>query len=323
MKIKTFLIYQLKSWLPVASCCLFFFILLEILVTLYRISQALVTDTLRFGLPFLLLWALGDSYLSWKKVQAIRKEERFLPSSPVELALSEFQRAQLKESQQQIRQLTHRQQHQLEQLELYSHEIKNSLTSLQAAAENQSQVPSQTILTAISQADYQLNMMLSDERLSLSNNNFDFEWINLSRLVNTIIQDNSALFINHQLIPELTGLDHIRVLTDRKWLHFCISQLLSNAIKYSPTSATIKVSWSANALHIVDEGPGISSADLPRIYENGFSGHNGHQTTKSTGMGLYLVKKVTNRLNFSVQVVSQQGQGTVERLRFPSANIRQ
>ncbi len=280
-------------------------------------------DTLRFGLHLVLLWAIADCYLSWKKVKAIRQEEAIIPSSPVELVLSELQHNRLKESQQQIRQLTQRQQRQLEQLELYSHEIKNYLTSLQAAADNQLQVPSQIVLAAVSHADYQLNMMLSDERLSFSNNDFDFEWVNLSRLVNTIIQDNYALFINRQLVPELTGLDHIRVLTDRKWLHFCITQLLSNAIKYSPTGAKIKVSWSANTLRIADEGSGISSADLPRIYENGFSGHNGHQTTKSTGMGLYLVKKVTNRLNFSVQVVSQQGQGTVARLRFPSANIRQ
>lgn len=323
MKTKTFLLYQLKSWLPIAFCCLLFFTLLEILVTLYRLPQVLVTDTLRFGLPLVLLWALADCYLTWKKVKAIRQEEQIIPSSPVELALSELQLTQLKESQQQIRQLTQRQQRQLEQLELYSHEIKNSLTSLRAAAENQLQVPSQTVLTAVSHADYQLNMMLSDERLSFSNNDFNFEWVNLSRLVNTIIQDNSALFINRQLVPELTGLDHVRVLTDRKWLHFCIAQLLSNAIKYSPTGANIKISWSANALRIVDEGPGISSADLPRIYENGFSGHNGHQTTKSTGMGLYLVKQVTRRLNFSVQVVSHHGQGTVALLKFQPSNIRQ
>lgn len=153
MKIKTFLLYQLKSWLPVASCCLLFFTLLEILVTLYQLPQVLVTDTLRFGLPLVLLWALGDCYLAWKKVEAIRQEEHPVSSSPVELALSQIQRAQLKESQQQIRQLTQRQQRQLEQLELYSHEIKNSLTSLRAAAENQPQVASQTILTAVSQAD--------------------------------------------------------------------------------------------------------------------------------------------------------------------------
>lgn len=166
-------------------------------------------------------------------------------------------------------------------------------------------------------------MMLNDERLSLSNNDFDFEWVNLTKLANTIIQDNSVLFINRQLFPELTGLDQVRVLTDRKWLHFCIAQLLSNAIKYSPTGAAIHINWSANALRIADEGPGISSADLPQIYENGFSGHNGHQTTKSTGMGLYLVKQVTNRLNFSVQVTSQQGQGTVALLKFQPSNIRQ
>lgn len=323
MKIKTFLAYQLKSWGPTIIAYLLLLALLATLTTFYRLPQSLVVDTLRFSLPLVIIWVLIDCYFTSKKIQAINNDHQIIPQSPVEFVLLTRQQRQNSDDQQQIQQLSSQQQRQFEQLELYSHEIKNTLTSLRAAAENQPQVASQTILSAVSQADYHLNMMLSDERLSLSDNDFDFEWLKLEELVNHIIKDNSAIFINRQLIPVLTGLSHVRVLTDRKWLHFCISQLLSNAIKYSPTGMTIQVCWKDNALQIIDQGPGIASSDLPRIYDNGFSGRNGHQTTKSTGMGLYLVKQVTQRLNFNVQFQSRQDRGTIAMLKFPPTNVRQ
>ncbi|WP_311403345.1 ATP-binding protein [Limosilactobacillus vaginalis] len=73
---------------------------------------------------------------------------------------------------------------------------------------------------------------------------------------------------------------------------------------------------------MIDQGTGIPSSDLPRIYDNGFSGKNGHQTTKSTGMGLYLVKKITAQLNFDLTITSKTGQGACATLHFPGNNVR-
>ena len=80
--------------------------------------------------------------------------------------------------------------------------------------------------------------------------------------------------------------------------------------------------WQNDSLNIIDLGVGIASEDLPRIYENGFSGKNGHHTTASTGMGLYLVKKVTEQLNFKLSISSVKGQGTTASLCFPGNNIK-
>ena len=155
----------------------------------------------------------------------------------------------------------------------------------------------------------------------MASNDYEFSWVNLADLVNTVIQQNSALFIHRQLVPHLVNLYH-DVLTDPKWLRFCINQLLSNAIKYSPAGSTITISWHDHALAISDQGIGISAAGQQRIFENGFTGHNGHQTTQSTGMGLYLVKRVASKLNFTIRIRSKVGQGSRFYLIFPASNTR-
>lgn len=280
-------------------------------------------DVIRFSLPLMIIWLLVDTYVAMIRVRRIQHSKSITAHNPVEAQLLQVAHYRRRQFQHLVHQLHNQQQEQLNHDELYSHEIKNALASLQATAENQDTVPSSTIFTAVHQANYHLNLLLSDERLAMSNHDFSFEWIDLTQLITTILKDNSAVFIHHQLMPRLTALTGVRVLTDRKWLRFCINQLLTNAIKYSANGATITFKWSGNTLQIIDQGVGISSSDMPRILENGFSGHNGHQSTKSTGMGLYLVKKVTDQLNFNLSISSQLGQGTQASLHFPASNVRQ
>lgn len=323
MNNKRFLRLFWKKSLPLVIIYLLLVGLLALLLTLYRLPRVVLFDFLRFSLPFLIIWFFFDYYRLRKKVKAVRHEQSLSPTGPVEDALlRRFQNVQ-KQQQALVSQLHARQQQQLEQIELYSHEIKNSLTSLQAAAENQAQVGSTIVKQAVSSANYHLNMLLNDERLAMPENDFSFEWINLAELIDQILKDNSASFINQQLVPQIHGLANIHVLTDRKWLRFSIYQLLSNAIKYSSPHSVITIEWSTNCLSIVDHGTGIASNDLPRIFDNGFSGHNGHQTTKSTGMGLFLVKKVAKQLNFSLTIKSQLGKGTSASLHFPPSTVRQ
>jgi signal transduction histidine kinase len=155
----------------------------------------------------------------------------------------------------------------------------------------------------------------------MGSNDFEFSWTSLDKLVNEVIKQNAALFIRRQLTPQLAGLG-VTVLTDPKWLRFCLNQLLTNAIKYSSPGQQISFTFSRNTLTVTDQGCGITASDLPRVFENGFTGHNGHQTTKATGMGLYLVKKVADRLGYQIKLQSTVGQGTSVSLSFPPENIR-
>ncbi|MDM8266219.1 sensor histidine kinase [Limosilactobacillus pontis] len=311
-----------RATLPIFIAYLLLVGLAWLLAILYQLPQQFCWDLIRFSLPVLLVWLGIIGLRNWQRVRRLQHHNVSVAlHNPVEgQLLDQLQRAQT-DSDRHVRALRLQQQEQLDNLDLFAHEIKNSLTSLKAAAENVPIVASTTVKEEVREANYYLDLLLNDERLTMASNDYEFSWVNLADLVNTIIQQNSALFIRRQLVPDLVSFDHC-VLTDPKWLRFCINQLLSNAIKYSSPGGTITIAWHVHALIVSDQGMGISPADQQRIFENGFTGHNGHQTTQSTGMGLYLVKRITDKLNFTIRVHSKVGQGSSFSLIFPAGNTR-
>ena len=100
------------------------------------------------------------------------------------------------------------------------------------------------------------------------------------------------------------------VLTDEKWLLFVIEQVISNALKYT-REGEVEISLrEPKTLAIKDNGMGISQEDLPRIFEKGYTGYNGRADKKSTGIGLYLCKRITDQLGHYISVHSAPGEGT-------------
>ncbi len=99
------------------------------------------------------------------------------------------------------------------------------------------------------------------------------------------------------------------VLTDEKWLVFVIEQILSNGLKYTK-KGSISIYMEGERLVIRDTGIGISPEDLPRVFERGFTGYNGRQDKKSTGIGLYLCKSILDRLGHKIEIRSEVGKGT-------------
>lgn len=100
------------------------------------------------------------------------------------------------------------------------------------------------------------------------------------------------------------------ILTDEKWLSFVIEQILSNALKYTPKGSVSIYMKRKGVLAIKDTGIGISAVDLPRVMEKGYTGYNGRKDKESTGIGLYLCKKVMDKLGHGIQIVSEPGNGT-------------
>ncbi len=99
------------------------------------------------------------------------------------------------------------------------------------------------------------------------------------------------------------------MLTDEKWLGVVLEQLLSNALKYTPEGA-IRVYAEGDTLVVEDSGIGIRSDDLPRVFEKGFTGYNGREDKKSTGIGLYLCSRICDRLGHGLSITSEVGRGT-------------
>jgi signal transduction histidine kinase len=133
----------------------------------------------------------------------------------------------------------------------------------------------------------------------------------LQTLVKQSVRKYSVLFINSGLKLQLEDFD-VKVLTDEKWLAFVLEQIISNSIKYT-RKGTVSIYMkpeTEKTLVIEDTGIGIREEDVPRIFDRGFTGYNGHMDKKSTGIGLYLCKQIMNRLSHGIWVSSMEDTGT-------------
>lgn len=135
------------------------------------------------------------------------------------------------------------------------------------------------------------------------------ERCDLGKVVRQAVKKYSRLFILQKLSLEMGEIAEI-VLTDEKRLSFVVEQILSNALKYTKSGSVSIYLEQEGVLVIKDTGIGISAEDLPRIMEKGYTGYNGRIDKRSTGIGLYLCKKVMDKLHHQLRIDSEDGKGT-------------
>lgn len=160
------------------------------------------------------------------------------------------------------------------------------------------------------------NMALSYLKMANHNTDMDISLVNLDDIINPLIKKYAILFISNNIKLEYKKLN-VKVITDSKWCMVVIEQLLSNAIKYTK-NGTVSISFNEkeNYLEIKDNGIGIKDSDLPKIFDNGYSGFNGRQNQKSTGIGLFLVKQILDKLGQNIKLESKLGEGTSVKVYF-------
>lgn len=160
------------------------------------------------------------------------------------------------------------------------------------------------------------NMALSYLKMSNHNTDMDISLVNLDDIIRPLIKKYAILFISNNIKLEYEKLN-VKVITDSKWCMVVIEQLLSNAIKYTKNGiVSISFNKKENYLEIKDNGIGIKDSDLPKIFDKGYSGFNGRQNQKSTGIGLFLVKQILDKLGQKVKLESKLGEGTNVKVYF-------
>lgn len=160
------------------------------------------------------------------------------------------------------------------------------------------------------------NMALSYLKMANHNTDMDISLVNLDDIIKPLIKKYAILFISNNIKLEYEKLN-VKVITDSKWCMVVIEQLLSNAIKYTK-NGTVSISFNEkeNYLEIKDNGIGIKDSDLTKIFDKGYSGFNGRQNQKSTGIGLFLVKQILDKLGQKVKLESKLGEGTSVKVYF-------
>lgn len=140
---------------------------------------------------------------------------------------------------------------------------------------------------------------------------------NVEQVIKDAIKGKRKLFLSKNIKLQLS-LPPMEVLTDKKGLLFILNQILFNSLKYTSKGGEIAVHVNADERRITirDTGIGIAAEDLPRIFEKGFTGKNGRQFTASTGMGLYLAKKIAGKLGHQLSIHSVEGSYTEVTIQF-------
>ncbi|WP_227452578.1 ATP-binding protein [Clostridioides sp. ES-S-0108-01] len=150
-------------------------------------------------------------------------------------------------------------------------------------------------------------------RLDDFHKDFLIQEVNIEKIIRDIIRKYSKYFISKKIILNLNHLN-FKVLYDEKWLYFIFEQLLSNSLKYSLLGDNISIYCKKTKnylqLRVEDTGCGIKKEDLNRIFSKGFTGNNGRNNSKSTGLGLYLVKELCDKLGHKIDVDSEYNQYT-------------
>lgn len=216
---------------------------------------------------------------------------------------------------------------------MWTHQIKTPISALRLLLEkNQSNSRDDFLMREeLFKIEQYAEMALTFQRLESISSDLVLQEYDLYAMLKNTVKKYAVLFINRGLTLELQETD-ARVITDEKWFCFCVEQILSNSIKYTPKGKIIirtekqersglgaEYGGRGAVLYIEDTGIGIRPEDLPRIFERGFTGYNGRLDKKSTGIGLYLCRKIFAHLGITVRVESEEEKGTKVIMMFPDS----
>ena len=160
-----------------------------------------------------------------------------------------------------------------------------------------------------------LTLSLYYARISDFKKDFVINKVNLKSIVVNAINNEKQLFIRNNIFPKVHINENINILTDEKWFAFLLNQIIINGIKYSKNKgkileAYVKEEDTQYVLVIKDEGVGIEHKDLKRVFDAFFTGENGRKYGESTGMGLYISKKICENINHKISIKSKVNEGT-------------
>ncbi|HLQ72829.1 MAG TPA: HAMP domain-containing sensor histidine kinase [Bacillota bacterium] len=162
------------------------------------------------------------------------------------------------------------------------------------------------IQTECHKLNVSLNQLLTYSRSHELLADVKIERVSLKEMVQEVINDLKAYFIERHMFPKVTSAEDTFIYTDRKWMKVVIYQLLNNAIKYGYEQTTIEVAFDDEALTVKNEGKTIDKSDIKRVFDLFYTGIKGRESGEATGIGLYLVKRILETLDCSYDLKSAE-----------------
>ena len=208
-----------------------------------------------------------------------------------------------------------------EYMESFAHEIKTPIAALSLYADNQKD---ESLKYEVRKIEEYVEQVLYYARSDTTEKDYFVKKIKLNEIIHPLILKNKDVLLNNHIKLNVHDLE-VLVYTDEKWLSFMISQVLNNAIKYldkdkKEIEIYSEVKDNQVVLVILDNGCGIRASDAPRVFDKGFTGSN-RKREYATGIGLYLVKKLSEKLDIKVSIDSKYQEYTKVSFVFPKSKF--
>lgn len=247
-----------------------------------------------------------------------------LDEAPLPAAIHELLHSYHRHIQQQQQQQQQGNEQHLIFMNRWVHQMKTPISVIQLLLQELEESAADSIQEELERLRKGLEMVLYTARLERFEEDFAVAAVELRLIVNQVVADNRKLFIRKGITPLLDVRPGLMVYSDAKWLRFLLDQIVVNALKYTVgTDKKISISVAEQGrsckLAIQDQGIGIEKEDLNRVFQPYYTGERGRQYQESTGMGLYLVREVCERLGHEVELQSKPGVGTTVTLQFGQA----
>lgn len=211
-------------------------------------------------------------------------------------------------------------------IELWIHEIKIPIAASKLVIENNKNEVTKSINEELDRVENYTEQALFYARSNTVEKDYYIKKSNLKEIVNESIKKNKNSLIQERIGINIHDLD-VSINTDGKWIIFILNQIIQNSIKYRKQNNNSEIEVYSKSgkentiLYIKDNGIGIKKGEITRVFEKGFTGTNGRiLNKKSTGIGLYLCKKLCEKLAISIELNSIQNEYTEIKLVFPMSS---
>ena len=196
-----------------------------------------------------------------------------------------------------------------EYIDMWVHEIKTPIAASKLVIENNNTRELKLIDSELKKIDKMIEQVLYYSKIDEANEDYRIVEIELSSIIGKVLKNNSMDFILKRIRIEMENLD-LKVFCDKKWIEFILNQILTNSLKYTEENGEIFIKAKEQEnniqLSIRDTGVGIPKEDLSKVFLKGYTGENGRRFGKSTGMGLYICKKLCDKLNIGISIDSDE-----------------
>ena len=206
-------------------------------------------------------------------------------------------------------------------IEMWIHEVKIPISSLILMTHNHKDKIQQEYFEEIRRLDNYIDQILYYVRSNYTSEDFIFKKVKLEKVISQVALKNKDDLLENK-IDLIVDVKNTEVYTDTKWLEFILNQIINNSIKYKKEipNSYIKISALEDnnqvTLLIKDNGIGIPESDILNVFKKSFTGINGRNKTKSTGMGLYIAKKLCTKLGHKIEIESKEKEYTILKITF-------